>query len=173
VVFIALLAGILFGSVYEWQRRNPTNPFALLLAALVTTVFVVAIYKKLPTRISDIPMRMIVPLGFIAAYAAGGKFLRTWSALAAGVILGMAMFRLTLSDVVKYVSLIFIIIVYYYSMYVQVSFGRIEEYRRRRLQKVTGRPPRPPSEKEPNTESVEEVATGFSPGRATKGRVLR
>lgn len=171
VVFIALLAGFMFGSIYEWQRRNPTNPFALMLAALVTAVFIVAIYKKLATRISDIPMRMLVPLGFVAAYAAGGRFLRTWSVLAGSILLGLLLFRLTLSDVVKYVTLGFIIAIYFYSLYVQVSFGRIEEYRRRRLEKAAEKPP--PPEPQPDEEPDEEVVTSFRPARTAEGRAFR
>lgn len=172
VVFIALMAGIIFGSVYEWQRRNPTNPFALLLAALITTVFIVAIYKKLATRLSDIPMGLLVPLGFVAAYAAGGRFLRTWSVLAGVIVLGLVLFRLTRADVVKYVTLCFIVAVYFYSVYVQVSFARIDEYRRRRLEKAAEKPP-PPPPSEPDEEPEEDVVTRFRPARAAEGRAFR
>ncbi len=129
VILVALMAGLVFGSVYEWQRRNPKNPFAVLLAALVTAVFIVAIYKKLGTRLSDIPMRMLVPLGFIAAYAAGGKYLRTWVTMVGVVLAGLVMFRFLRADLIKYLTLIVIIAVYYYSVVVQVAFTRVEARR--------------------------------------------
>jgi oligosaccharide repeat unit polymerase len=132
VIGIGLLAGIIFGSVYEWQVRNPVNPFAVLMAALVTIIFIVAIYKKLPTRMSDIPMRILVPLGFMAAYAAGGRVFRTWATLAGFVLAGMVMFRLTLSPVVKYATLAVIVVIYIYSVHAQVMVSRIERLRRQR-----------------------------------------
>lgn len=145
VIGVGLLAGLIFGSVYEWQRRNPTNPFALLLAALVTTVFIVAIYKKMPIRMSDIPMRMLVPLGFIAAYAAGGRYLRTWATLAGVVLVGLLLFRLSLADPVKYLALFFIVVTYVYSVAVQTGFARIDARRQ----------PRPAREAEPPAEPAE------------------
>lgn len=138
VVFVALFAGAIFGLVYEWQRRNPTNPFGVLLAAMITTVFIIAIYKKLGTRMSDIPMRMLVPLGFLAAYALGGRYWRTWVTLAAAVLIGLVMFRLTRADVVKYVSLAAIVAIYVYSVFVQVSFTRIDLRRLRRPRTLGG-----------------------------------
>jgi oligosaccharide repeat unit polymerase len=131
VIGIGLLAGMVFGSVYEWQRRNPANPFAVLLAAMITVVFIVAIYKKLPTRMSDIPMRMLVPLGFIAAYAAGGRIFRGYAQLAALVLAGLVLFRLTTSPLVKYLTLLPIIAIFVYSVYAQVIFGRVALLRRR------------------------------------------
>lgn len=138
VVLVGLIAGLVFGSVYEWQRRNPTNPFAVLLAALVTAVFIVAIYKKLGTRLSDIPMRMLVPLGFIAAYAAGGRFLRTWAMMGSAVLVGLVLFRLMRADLIKYLTLAAIIAVYYYSIVVQVGFTRVENRRRMALTRRSG-----------------------------------
>lgn len=129
VILVALMAGLVFGSVYEWQRRNPTNPFAVLLAALITAVFIVAIYKKLGTRLSDIPMRMLVPLGFIAAYAAGGRYLRTWTTMVAFVLVGLVLFRFLRADLIKYLTLVVIVSLYYYSVVVQVAFTRVENYR--------------------------------------------
>ncbi len=130
VFAVGLIAGMLFGSVYEWQRRNPTNPFGVLLAAMITLVFIIAIYKKLPHRMSDIPMRMLVPLGFMAAYAAGGRILRTYVVCAGFVLLGMVLFRVTESPLVKYATLVLLLFVFWYSAYVQVKFTRLDAYRR-------------------------------------------
>lgn len=139
VIGIGLLAGGLFGVVYEWQRRNPGNPFAVLLAAMVTVVFVVAIYKKLPTRISDIPLRILLPLGFVAAYATGGRVYRGYAMLVGTVLAGLAVFRLTTSPMVKYATLLPIVAMLLYSVHAQVTFGRVDALRRRLGHRAAGR----------------------------------
>ena len=65
VIGVGLIVGILFGTIYEWQRCNRANPFALLVAVLTTLAFIIVIYKKLPVRIADMPLEILVPVGFL------------------------------------------------------------------------------------------------------------
>jgi oligosaccharide repeat unit polymerase len=66
VIWLGILYGVFFGGIYEWQRKNPGNPFIILIVAGVTlTVFFIGIYKKMPTRISDFPMTILLPVAAI------------------------------------------------------------------------------------------------------------
>ena len=124
VVIVGLIAGIFFGSLYDLQRRNPGNLFALLLAALTTTVFIVAIYKKLPIRISDIGIQVLIPIGFLATWVSGRREMWKFSFAVIVIVLGLLLFKITAFHYFKYLSFAGILFLYFFSIKNIVKFNQ-------------------------------------------------
>lgn len=116
VILIGCLLGLFFGTVFEWQRRRPNDPIALLIASLMISVFIIAIYKKMALRISDIPIQILLPTAFITAWAAGRVFVVKMGMIFAFVIVGLAAFKLSGVAYLKYISFVAMILLYMYAI---------------------------------------------------------
>jgi hypothetical protein len=95
VVVMGFIAGVVFGALFEWQRRQRQNPFLLLLTALVIGNFYGGITSRMPDAIAGIVVSEYLPIVLLAALSlrhkrAGHEILL----LAYGVVASYLTFRL-------------------------------------------------------------------------------